>query len=839
MSDRFFRVANRGILYSTTGARKLAFAPPPPSTEGRLWLNLSFPYDWGRDLPFIDVMRYAREWRAQVGGTFNDPAVLATMMASADANGYPTVIPSGAACATIVLTEQGSVTAPIYAGRYRVDWVGEGTVAVFGGSNQTNGANWREFDFTPTDGGMVDIRITLTNPANHVRGMRCYRVDHSGLLAEGKVAHPAFKDVWGGVKLLRFMDSTLTNTNPAVNWSQAATATSIGRGLSVHDMVALCNELGCDMWVCLPYACNSDYVTQAATVVRNNLRTDLKVYVEYANECWNFAGGFQTAPYLNALATGRGYSWMQLAGGRSTETMLAWSAVFAGQMHRTVRVGGMHTTWHGINDDFIYAPGWVAEQPGRVAPHTVHDAFAITAYFNCPNDEWEEVLTAATANYATGAALVGSKLDTDVTRIITEHYPYFRTLCNGLGKQLLMYEGGTHLFNPGGLSNPTLANTLVADLNEGATMYARYARLMAAWDAVGDGGFNCYSSVTRPDPTRTTFGLQHHLLDTAQSRYQAAVDYNNDELETGGDTGAPVGGKTAHAYLYLNSLYNHANPGSGQNASTRIGNWIKRMAEAAVTAPNGKNTFTVNAQFGFFNAWTNPPAGTAMFEEVSSPYILPWTSTWSGASNITRVGFVPDNFDGQYFDPAVNTNMGAAYQTRLLSFIDAWETNAPNPNREYYVFSGWPAMNIYGGSGDNPSTVPAGPPSGYAGWLSYGLGAYQAWMELLVSRLRAARPGLNIRLHHTSRASLLAFRDTAVNGVARNTLFEDLAPHGRGSMYLIAAIAEYIELFDEKPPSNLFVSGGGWSGDPGWPVDAAIKSNYQAIVDYIWGVLRP
>lgn len=836
----FFRVGGRGILFSPAGPRSLVFAPPPATSEGRLWLNLSFPYDWGRDLPFIDVMRYAREWRAQTGSAFNDPAALATMMASADADGYPTVIPSGVACATLILTEQGTAVAPILAGRYRVDWVGEGTVSVFGGTNQTNGTNWREFDFSPTDSNLVDVRINLTNPANHVRGMRCYRVDHASLLAAGNVAHPGFKDVWGGVKLLRFMDSTLTNTSPAVNWSQAATATSIGRGLSLHDMVALCNELGCDMWACMPYASNSDYVTQAATVVRDNLHTNLKAYVEYANEWWNFAGGFQTAPYLNAIASTKGYNWAQVAGGRSTETMQAWSAVFAGQMHRTVRVGGMHTTWHEINDDFIYAPNWVAEQPGRVAPHTVHDAFAITAYFNCPNEEWEEVLTAATANYASGAALVGSKLDADVTRIITDHYPYYRSLCNGLGKQLVMYEGGTHLINPGGLSNPTLANTLVADLNEGDTMYARYARLMAAWDLVGDGGFNAYSSVTRPNPTATTFGLQHHLLDTAQSRFQAAQDYNNDTLELpGSGAGTPVGGKTAHVYMHLNSLYNHANPSSAQNASTRVGNWVKRMAEAAVTAPSGKNTFTINAQFGFFTAWSTPPSGSAMFEEVSSPYIAAWTTSWSGASNINQVGFVPDNFDGQDFDPAVNTNMGASYQTRLLALIDAWETNAPNPDRVYFVFSGWPAMQTYGGSGNNPGTIPAGPPSGYAGWVAYGLGAYQTWMELLVSRLRAARPSLDIRLHNSSKASLLAFRDTMLGTVNKNTLFEDMAPHGRGSMYLIAGIAEYIELYDEKPPANLFESGGGWSGDPGWPVDAAIKSNYQSLVDFIWGVLRP
>ena len=51
-------------------------------------------------------------------------------------------------------------------------------------------------------------------------------------------------------------------------------------------------------------------------------------------------------------------------------------------------------------------------------------------------------------------------------------------------------------------------------------------------------------------------------------------------------------------------------------------------------------------------------------------------------------------------------------------------------------------------------------------------------------------------------------------------------------MYFIAGVIDYIELFNEKPPT-------GFVFDPGWQVDAAIRSNYQAIVDYIWGVLRP
>jgi hypothetical protein len=290
------------------------------------------------------------------------------------------------------------------------------------------------------------------------------------------------------------------------------------------------------------------------------------------------------------------------------------------------------------------------------------------------------------------------------------------------------------------------------------------------------------------------------------------------------DEGAPVGGKTLDVYYNLNSLYNHA-AGAG-NLNTRVGNWIKRMAD---DAPGGGNVFTLGARFGFFTSWALAPRASSGFEEVSTPYIDQYAESWTGAQNIEVVAFVPDNFDGVLFDPAVNTNMGASYQTVLLSHIDAWEANAANANRRYVVYAGWPQLNGYGGTGDDPTTVNS---TGYANWIAFGLGTYQTWMELLVSRLQAARPALDIRLHNVSKAVLLTYRDTVVSGIPVTSLFEDLAPHGRSTWYFLAAVAEYIELYNEKPPA-------GFTFDGAWGVHSTVTSNYQALVDHIWGVLRP
>ncbi|MDR7096096.1 hypothetical protein [Hydrogenophaga laconesensis] len=281
--------------------------------------------------------------------------------------------------------------------------------------------------------------------------------------------------------------------------------------------------------------------------------------------------------------------------------------------------------------------------------------------------------------------------------------------------------------------------------------------------------------------------------------------------------------KTVNVFSHFNSLHNHAAKES--NSSTRVGNWVARMT--AQSQP--RNVYTLAAQFGFFTQWTLPPQNHVAHEEVRSPYLDRYSASWKRAGAINVVEFVPDNFDAQGTDPSRNTNMGAAYETVLLRMIDAWEANAPGENRRYVVYAGWPQLGRHGGKNDDPASVSA---EGYKQWVAYGLGDYQRWMELLVSRLKAARPALDIRLHNINKAVLVAYRDTAVGTIPPNVLFTDLAPHGRASWYFLAGVAEYIELFGEKPPANF-------KFDSAWAVAPTIVENYQQVVDAIWSAVKP
>ncbi len=284
-------------------------------------------------------------------------------------------------------------------------------------------------------------------------------------------------------------------------------------------------------------------------------------------------------------------------------------------------------------------------------------------------------------------------------------------------------------------------------------------------------------------------------------------------------------GDTVDMYYYKNSLYNHLETGNSEaTASTNVGNWIARFTETT----NNPKVATLGSVFGFFPQWSVPPKAHNFHSEISTPHMQKWTASWDGVKEIDLLGFVPDNFDGQAFDPSDTTNMGQAYVTKLLYLIDEWATNAPNASRRYVVYAGWPALNRYGGTNDDPSTLTA---TAIANWHTYGLGDYQDWMELLVTQLQAARPNLDIRLHNISKAVLMCHQNTAVKNIRPELLFEDLAPHGRSTWYFMAAVAEYIEVFGEKPPTNFEFKAE-------WGVDSTVTSNYQTIVDYIWMVTK-
>ncbi|MBN2083635.1 MAG: hypothetical protein JW748_00325 [Anaerolineales bacterium] len=112
-------------------------------------------------------------------------------------------------------------------------------------------------------------------------------------------------------EVLRFMDFTATNGNIQRAWADRSTPDDLtfygetpgywwqGKGAPWEYAILLANTLEKDIWINIPAFAGDDYVAQLADLLYTALDRDLKVYVEYSNELWNF--GFPQWTHMEEL----------------------------------------------------------------------------------------------------------------------------------------------------------------------------------------------------------------------------------------------------------------------------------------------------------------------------------------------------------------------------------------------------------------------------------------------------------------------------------------------------------------------------------------------------------
>lgn len=89
--------------------------------------------------------------------------------------------------------------------------------------------------------------------------------------------------------VLRFMDYGIINNNrQEVHWEDRTRKEAPNqRRMALYWMIDLCNRTQSDLWFCLPELTRKDYWQNAAQLIKTNLDTNLKVFVEYSNETFN------------------------------------------------------------------------------------------------------------------------------------------------------------------------------------------------------------------------------------------------------------------------------------------------------------------------------------------------------------------------------------------------------------------------------------------------------------------------------------------------------------------------------------------------------------------------
>ncbi|MBI6630202.1 hypothetical protein [Pontibaca salina] len=506
-------------------------------------VNLTGVSDWSVQQPFINVMKSARPWIGhkpnQWGGMDYDELAMAGHL---DENGWPIRIPHElSSIATLILTDLPEAAVSL-AGRYRLQFEGDGIVEVGGRAKNLRFApNEVTFDFTPGPGG-VEVRIKRTDrkgTGDYIRNITVIAEDRISAYETGTIFNPDWLALIRDFGVVRFMDWMATNDSEQAHWSDRpllSDYTWARIGVPVEIMLALANELDADPWFTMPHRSDDAYNLRFARAVRDGLNKNRRAYVEYSNEVWNWQ--FQQARWADEQARARWKatdSWMQFYGMRAAQIAGIWTDVFgASADRRLVRVISSQAGWLGLEKMALEAPLWQAE--GNPAPYTAFDAYAITGYFGhilgtesrfglvngWLDDSLQAARDAAAAQglrdaarddyiaahrYGHASALAAQELrdgsisgdpaDT-LADLLGNTVPWHAKVAQDHDLDLIMYEGGTHVVGIGPMvDNQTLTDFFI-HLNYTPEMGELYRDLISGWHEAGGQLFNVFVDVSKP-----------------------------------------------------------------------------------------------------------------------------------------------------------------------------------------------------------------------------------------------------------------------------------------------------------------------------------------------------
>ena len=486
---RLFDSAPAGAAKSpagpAAGARRRARSPAGPerletramfaAAPMRVGMNVESVVDWSPAWTFTDAFQASRPWIAQAVDTASgavtwdvgDTHPLA-VNAKGEITRFDTWTENGRTfrhqAATLLFRDVGAYAA----GTYHAQWQGKGTVSfgfdakVLSTSTGADGIHRAELAVTPTNAGIL-VRIEATDPADPVRGIHVWMPDWQGRSFAGEVwspgapfspFHPLFLERLGPFSAIRFMPWQETNGSTIRSVADArpvdaarqgsgpggSPSEPLVNGVAVEYMVQLANELDADPWFNMPPRADDGYVRAFATHVRDHLEPGLVAHVEWSNEIWNWAWGFDGARYVDEISARPEYAGLdhwQVAGREAKRDLDVWSEVFVGQTSRLVRVAAGQAANEWIVDRVASAMGGS------------FDVLAIAPYF-APTDRQREGYTAGTT-VDTILADCRTAIDTAIewTRL---HKALADRWSAVLGRPigLVAYEGGVHLDGRGG-----------------------------------------------------------------------------------------------------------------------------------------------------------------------------------------------------------------------------------------------------------------------------------------------------------------------------------------------------------------------------------------------------
>lgn len=481
--------------------------------------NMSGFADWGVERPMKNLFKHIRPEPIPFTTDcfcWHVPDILDDM--TFDANGYPTHIPqttpagSNTVVRYVISSESETGTNLQMGQQYVLLYEGAGTINVGGGVSITSNATGR-IQFSLLGNNNIFIEILASTSGNNIRNIRLLRLADEFADLNANPFYSGFTDKIAPFKMLRFMDWGHTNNNTAVAWANRSTTSyftyATDQGVPYEVMIQLANQLNKDVWICVPHAANDNYITQMATMFRDNLNPNLTVYLEYSNEVWNWI--FEQSTYNEEnrpsnLNYGRAYAE------KAKNVFQIWHSVFGTQNNRVKRVLGIQTTYNYLNEQIL-----------SQLDQSEWDYGAPTHYFGLDHSN--------TAN----PVLTPTSTTTDIiNNARNTWYAYkssFKQDYNQIklfGKDIVTYEGGQH-FVGNSFGVPYDYQQAMWDAQYTSGIYQLYDEVL---DTIRAWGCKMAGNFSLATPQESVYGSWGILNDidiqppymTTAPKYQALLD---------------------------------------------------------------------------------------------------------------------------------------------------------------------------------------------------------------------------------------------------------------------------------------------------------------------------
>lgn len=414
-----------------------------------------------------------------------------------DTNGYPKFLNAGQSIELYFGDGTGQIW-PV--GDYHVFYDGEGTVSEKTGSailKQTVSPGHQIWTVIHGSADGLKFSIDATTSSNYLKNLRIILPGFENNYQADPI-HPSFKQLWSGVSAFRFMDWMGTNGSTATRWNQIPSAGYLALGYngmwggqtfssdryngSPELAVQVCNAMNADMWICMPAHASDDCIQHLAQLVKNNLNGNLKVYIEYSNECWNWI--FEQTGYCRdqgvalGLTTGGALEYYVY---RSGQMFKIWEDVWGTSKSRVVNVFAWQTTTSNPETWINTAINtWYKNNPKYNPAGALPEFYANAPYI------WDKDQTASSVDQL--FAGINDDMSVDFNIMSSQ-----KSFADDNGLEYGCYEAGQHYSSYG--QNEALDNSVFIPANRDMRMKTAYEAYLGYWkNTIGAGLMMLYSS---------------------------------------------------------------------------------------------------------------------------------------------------------------------------------------------------------------------------------------------------------------------------------------------------------------------------------------------------------